>query len=65
MVRKMISIFMVGLAGYFLFENRFRVMNILLGNRYLRRIAVGSIMGLPGVRSKMLHSVFSGPSDFQ
>ncbi|MEH7441101.1 hypothetical protein V7201_02085 [Bacillus sp. JJ1122] len=65
MVRKMISIFMVGLAGYFLFENRYRVMNVLLGNRFLRRVAVGSLMGLPGVRSKMLQSVFSGPSDFQ
>jgi hypothetical protein len=65
MVRKLVSIFMVGLAGYFLFENRFRVMNILLGNRFLRRVAVGSIMGMPGVRGKMLQSVFSGPSDFQ
>lgn len=65
MARKMISIFMVGLAGYFLFENRYRVMNVLLGNRFLRRLAVSSIMGLPGVRSRMVQSVFSGPSEFQ
>lgn len=65
MIRKMISIFMLGLAGYFLFENRYRVMNVLLGNRFLRTLAVSSIMGLPGVRSKMMQSVFSGPSEFQ
>ncbi|MBT2693462.1 hypothetical protein [Bacillus sp. ISL-55] len=65
MARKIISIFMLGLAGYFVFENRYRVMNMLLGNRFLRRVAVGSIMGLPGIRSKMMDSVFSGPSEFQ
>jgi hypothetical protein len=65
MARKMISIFMMGLAVYVLFDNRYRVMNILLGNRFLRRLAVGSIMGLPGVRSRMMQSVFSGPSEFQ
>jgi hypothetical protein len=65
MVRKMLSIFMVGLAVYYLFENKYRVMNGLLGNRFLRRIAVYSLMGLPGVRNKMLQSVFSGPSDLQ
>jgi hypothetical protein len=64
-MRKLLSIFMIGLAGYYLFENRYRVMNGLLGNRFLRRLAVGSLMGLPGVRNKMLQSVFSGPSDFQ
>jgi hypothetical protein len=65
MVRKMVSIFMLGLAGYLVFENRYRVMNMLLGNRFLRRIAVGSIMGLPGIRSKMMNSIFPGPSEFQ
>lgn len=65
MARKIISIFMMGLAVYVLFDNRYRVMNILLGNRFLRRLAVGSIMGLPGVRSRMMQSVFSGPSEFQ
>ena len=65
MARKMVSIFMLGLAGYFVFENRYRFMNMLLGNRFLRRVAVGSIMGMPGIRSKMMNSLFSGPSEFQ
>ncbi|RSD27441.1 hypothetical protein [Mesobacillus subterraneus] len=65
MVRKIISIFMLGLASYFVFENRYRLMNMLLGNRFFRRVAVGSIMGLPGIRSRMMQSVFSGPSEFQ
>lgn len=64
-MRKLFSIIMIGLAGYYLFENRYRVMNGLLGNRFLRRLAVGSMMGLPGVRNKMLSSVFTGPSKFQ
>lgn len=62
MVRKIISIFMIGLAGYYLFENKYRVMNGLLGNRFIRRLAVSSLMGVPGVRNKMLKTVFSGPS---
>lgn len=65
MLRKMFSIFIIGLAGYYLYENRYRVMNGLLGNRFLRRVAVSSLMGLPGVRNKMLQSVFSAPSEFQ
>ena len=65
MLRRVFSIFMIGLAGYYLFENRYRVMNGLLGNRFLRRVAVSSLMGLPGVKNKMLQSVFSGPSEFQ
>lgn len=65
MVRKVVSIFMLGLAGYLVFENRYRVMNMLLRSRLLRRVAVGSIMGLPGIRNKMMNSLFSGPSEFQ
>lgn len=65
MLRKVFSIFMIGLAGYYLYENRYRIMNGLLGNRFLRRVAVSSLMGLPGVKNKMLQSVFSGPSEFQ
>ncbi|WP_210365933.1 hypothetical protein [Bacillus sp. REN3] len=65
MLKRLFSIFMIGLAGYYLFENRYRVMNGLLGNRFLRRIAVGSLMSLPGVRNKMLQSVFAGPGDFR
>lgn len=65
MVRKVVSIFMLGLAGYLVFESRYRVMNMLLRSRLLRRVAVGSIMGLPGIRNKMMNSLFSGHSEFQ
>lgn len=65
MLRKIFSIFMIGLAVYYLFENRYRVMNGLLGNRLLRTAAIGSIMSLPGIREKMVQTVFSPPSDFR
>lgn len=65
MVKRMLSIFMIGLAAYFLYENKYRVMNGLLGNRFLRRLAVGSLMSLPGVRSRLLQSVFTGTGQFR
>ncbi|MEH7109495.1 MULTISPECIES: hypothetical protein [Bacillaceae] len=64
MTRMLTSIFMIGSIGYFAYRYRYRLINVLLGSSWVRRLAVGSIMGLPGVKQKMMQTVFGGPSDW-
>ncbi|TCN22868.1 hypothetical protein EV146_10921 [Mesobacillus foraminis] len=65
MLTRLMSFFCLLMASYFVYQNRYRVMNILLGNTILRRLAVSSLMGMPGFRRRMFQSVFSGPNDWQ
>lgn len=61
---RIISIIMIGVSGYFLFQNRYRAMNVLFRSAMLRRIFVSSIMGLPGVRDRLMKFVFpAGPAE--
>lgn len=68
MSRILTSILMIGSIGYFGFRFRYRIINVLLRSGWLRRIAVGSILSFPGVKNKMMESVFgrpaTGPSDW-
>lgn len=60
---RILSILLIGLGGYFLFQNRYRAMNVLFKNPVLRRLAVSSFMGIPGVRDRMMKMVFPpGPA---
>jgi hypothetical protein len=63
MSRMLTSILMIGSIGYFTYRYRYRLINVLLGSSWLRRLAVGSIMSFPGVKNKMMQSVFGGPSE--
>lgn len=64
MSRMLTSIFMIGSIGYFAYRFRFRIINVLLGSSWMRRLAVGSMMSLPGVKNKMMQSVFGRPSEW-
>lgn len=64
MSRMLTSIFMIGSIGYFTFRYRYRIINVLLGSSWMRRLAVGSIMSFPGVKQKMMKSVFGRPSEW-
>lgn len=64
MSRILASIFMIGSIGYFAYRYRFRIINMLLASGWLRRIAVGSVMSLPGVRNKIMQTVFGRPSEW-
>ncbi|WP_147532356.1 hypothetical protein [Bacillus marasmi] len=55
------SIFMIGLAGFFAIKNRYRLLNLLLSSGFTRRLFVGSILSMPGVRDKMMQTMFSRP----
>ncbi|WML40557.1 hypothetical protein RCG19_02385 [Neobacillus sp. OS1-2] len=64
MSRMLTSIFMIGSIGYFAYRFRYRIINVLLGSSWMRRLAVGSMMSLPGVKNKMMQSVFGRPSEW-
>ncbi|PLS01759.1 hypothetical protein [Neobacillus cucumis] len=63
MSRILTSIFMIGSIGYIVFRYRYRIINILIGTGWMRRLAVGSIMSVPGIRQKLMSTVFGGPSE--
>ncbi|MED4204408.1 hypothetical protein [Neobacillus mesonae] len=63
MSRMLTTILMIGSIGYFAYRYRFRLINLLLASGWLRRVALGSIMSFPGVKNKMLKTVF-GPSEW-
>jgi len=63
MSRMLTSILMIGSIGYFLYKYKFRLINVLLKSGWMRRIAVGSIMNFPGVKQKMMQSMFGKPSE--
>jgi hypothetical protein len=63
MSRMLTSILMIGSIGYFGFRYRYRLINVLLASSWMRRLAVGSIMSFPGVKQKMMQSVFGRPSE--
>ncbi|MDQ0975849.1 hypothetical protein F4694_001782 [Bacillus niacini] len=63
MSRMLTSIFMIGSIGYFVFRFRYRIINLMLRSGWMRRIAVGSIMSFPGVKNKMMQTVFGGPTE--
>jgi hypothetical protein len=64
MSRMLTSILMIGSIGYFGFRYRYRLINVLLGSSWMRRLAVGSFMSFPGVKQKMMQSVFGRPSEW-
>lgn len=64
MSRMLTSIFMIGTVGYFAYRYRFRLLNTLIGTGWIRRIAVGSMMSLPGFKKKIMQAVFGGPSEW-
>ncbi|WP_428909113.1 hypothetical protein [Niallia sp. Krafla_26] len=60
---RILSILLMGVGGYFLFKKRFRFLNAALGNPLIRKIAVNAFMRIPGMRNRIMGSVFSqGPN---
>nr|WP_295972703.1 hypothetical protein [uncultured Bacillus sp.] len=56
---KVLSFILLGLGGYFLFQKRFRLLHLILGNSISRRFFVTALMNIPGVKSRMTNLVFA------
>ncbi len=63
MSRMLTSILMIGSIGYFAYRFRYRIFNLILKSGWMRQIAVGSIFSFPGVKTKMMQTVFGGPTE--
>ncbi|MBH9967444.1 hypothetical protein GA0061094_1138 [[Bacillus] enclensis] len=48
----------IGSFILFLLPNRYRILNLLLGNFLIRRFAVQGAMSIPAIRSKFIQSTF-------
>ncbi|MCP3741401.1 hypothetical protein [Rossellomorea sp. BNER] len=48
----------LGTFLYMFYRNRYRLLNVLLGNFYIRKAVVGASMKIPGIRSLFLQSSF-------
>ncbi|MCK1991504.1 hypothetical protein GW626_14255 [Peribacillus muralis] len=59
MLRSIIHIFLVGLAVYAGYKNRYRLVNAALSNGILRRFLVTKSLSMPMFRDKMMQSMFS------
>ncbi|MBP2243368.1 hypothetical protein J2Z40_004006 [Cytobacillus eiseniae] len=55
---RIMSLLLLVLGGYYLFYNRYRAMNVLFKYPLIRRVAVSSFMGIPGIRDRMMKMVF-------
>ncbi|WP_257345857.1 hypothetical protein [Pseudalkalibacillus decolorationis] len=42
----------------FAYQNRYRLLNMILGMRLLRTVAVRGLMRIPGIRGKMVQDLF-------
>lgn len=48
-------LFLALMLGY---RMRYRLLNMVLGQSFIRRLVVGSAMSFPGMRSKMMDEMF-------
>ncbi|HEO8418649.1 hypothetical protein [Niallia sp. FSL W8-0635] len=60
---RVFSILLIALGGYFLFQKRYRVINSVLRNPFIRKYAVRILMSIPSVKRTMMNSVFGRSSN--
>lgn len=53
------SILIIGSIGYWIIQNRYRIMNFVLSNRWIRSFTVSTLMNIPFIRQQMMGAVFS------
>jgi hypothetical protein len=54
----MIKGFLLFLAVMLGYRMRYRLLNLALGQSFIRRFVVGSAMAFPGMRTKMMDEMF-------
>jgi hypothetical protein len=50
-------LFMI-VGGYYLFQNRYKVLNVLLGIQGIRQFVVATSMKIPGVKDRLMQQAF-------
>ncbi|MDV2683183.1 sodium:proton antiporter [Alkalihalophilus lindianensis] len=57
MVNRLFSIATLILSFYFAYKYRYRVINAILGRRWLRKIGISIAMQIPMIRDRVLSTV--------
>ncbi|MCM3237006.1 hypothetical protein M3589_04615 [Heyndrickxia oleronia] len=47
-----------GVFIYSVFKYRYKLLNVVMGSYWLRKIAIRAVMSIPGVKSKFMESAF-------
>ncbi|HWJ80023.1 MAG TPA: hypothetical protein VNR61_18320 [Niallia sp.] len=62
-MQKLFSVIIIGLVGYFLIQKRYRLLNSVLRNPFVRKYAISLLMKIPAIRNSMMSSVFGKSSN--
>ncbi len=62
MLGRLFSYVTLIVSAYFFFRYRYKVLNVLLSQRWIRRMIVTSTMRWPGVRSRFMSQMFQTQS---
>ncbi|WP_349407813.1 hypothetical protein [Pseudalkalibacillus sp. SCS-8] len=54
----MLKWLILGVAAYFIYQNRYKLLNMVLGMKLLRTLAIRGFMKMPGVREKIVQDMF-------
>ncbi len=46
------------LGAFLMYQNRYKLLNLILGMKLLRTIAIRGFLRIPGVRDKMVQDMF-------
>ncbi|MBP3039590.1 hypothetical protein J9303_08830 [Bacillaceae bacterium Marseille-Q3522] len=60
-MQRLLSILAIVCGGYYVVMNRYRLLNIFLRSRRLRKYMVQFLMGIPGVKNNLMQLFFSTP----
>jgi uncharacterized protein YneF (UPF0154 family) len=60
---RVFSILLIAIGGYYLFQKRYRFINSVLRNPFIRKYAVRILMSIPSVKRTMMNSVFGRSSN--
>ena len=59
MIRWIVQVFAIGLAVYWGYSNRYRLLNVILANGMIRKFLVTRSLNIPFVRDRMMDTVFN------
>ncbi|WP_197491563.1 MULTISPECIES: hypothetical protein [Bacillaceae] len=57
-MNRLIGYLLVLFGGYLLFQSRYRILNLILGNQAMRAFFIRLSLRIPFVRDKFLHKAF-------
>jgi hypothetical protein len=54
----LIRVAILTIGGYYLFQNRYKVISAFMSVQFVRKFVVSTMMKIPGLREKFIHQAF-------